>query len=185
MIKKFIQAMERIEIYTSKKKSFLMLIGSLAFVAICILMFLHADEMRRNPLFIRVISVAGVLFSGLAIFVSIKRLISNQLALVIAHEGLGVNFKKSQNNYIGWDEIIGFNEIKIRQVRIIIIMVKDPQKWLEKEKRFFRKKLMQANMTNYGSPFNISTVGLNITHEGLMEKLSVYQNTINGVSANS
>lgn len=167
--------MERIEIYTSKKKSFLLLIGALAFVTASVWMFLHAEEMRRNPLLIKGIAILGMLFFGPGLFVILKKLISKQLALVIDYKGLGFNVRKSGDEYIPWSEVIDFKEIKIRQVRIIIIIVKDPQKWLEKEKSFFRKKLMQANMTNYGSPFNISTTGLNIKHDALMEKLSIYQ----------
>ena len=167
--------MDRIEIYTSRKKSFLLLLGALAFVIVSIWMFLYAEEMaedmHRNPLLIKGISVLGILFSGPGAFIILKKLITKQLVLVIDPKGLGLNFRKSGEEYIPWEEIIDFQEIKIRQVRIIIILVKDPQRWLEKEERFFRKKLMQANMTNYGSPFNISTVGLSITHEELMERL--------------
>ena len=181
--------MQRIEIYTSRKKSFLLLLVALAFLIVSVWMFLHAekmaDGMHRNPMLIQGIAIMGILFSGPGVFVTLRKLITKQLALVIDHRGLGFNISKSNNEYIPWSEIIDFKEIKIRQVRIIIIRVKNPQKWPEKEKRFFRKKLMQANLTNYGSPFNVSTVGLDIPHGELMEKLSVYQNTINGVSANA
>ena len=167
--------MERIEIYTSRKKSFLLLLAALAFVTVSVWMFLHAEEMadgmHRDPLLIKGIAILGVLFSGPGALVILKKLVTKQLALVIDSKGLAFNVRKSGEEYIPWNEITDFHEIKIRQVRIIIIMVKDPQKWVEKEKSFFRRKLMQANMANYGSPFNISTVGLNIAHEELMEKL--------------
>ena len=167
-------SMERIEIYASRKKSFLLLAGSLGFVAGSVWMFLHAEEMHRNPLLIEGIAIMGIFFFGLGILVAIRMLLSKQLILVIDSRGLGVNVRKSDDEYIPWSEIIGFQEIKIRQVRLIVIVVNDPQKWVEKEKNLFRRKVMQVNMTNYGSPFNISATGLDLNHEKLMTELKRY-----------
>lgn len=66
--------MERIEIYSSKKKSLLLLIGSL-FVVGGIYMFMNADSFTgyraRSPLFIKTIGIASVLFFGLGIYIYI------------------------------------------------------------------------------------------------------------------
>ena len=184
--------MERIEIYTSKKKSVLLLIGSIAFVALGIWLLMEADNLTgwraRNPIVTRGIGIASILFFGLGIFVGIKRLIKSEIALIIDHIGLNVNPKKSLTEFIKWDDILGFEEIKIQSTRILIIGVKNPEYWLEKETSTIKKKMMQFNINNYNSPFNIAASGLDISSSELNEKLNgyfeKYKNEVQQLSSN-
>ena len=170
--------MDRLEIYTSKKKSILRLIASIAFVALGIWLLSEADNLTGwragNPIFTRAIGIASILFFGFGIFVAIKRLIKSEIALIIDPIGLNVNPKKSLTEFIKWDEILGFEEIKIQSTRIVIIGVKNPEAWLEKETSSIRKKMMQFNINNYNSPFNIAASGLDISSNELNEKLNSY-----------
>jgi hypothetical protein len=170
--------MERIEIYSSKKKSLLLLIFSVAFVAIGVWLLLEAENLTgwraRNPIFTRGMGIASIIFFGLGIFVGIKRLIKSEIALIIDAKGLNANPKKSLTEYILWSDINGFEEIKIQSTRIVIIGVKNPEHWLDKEKSAFRRKLMQFNINNYNSPFTIATSGLDISSDKLIETLNKY-----------
>lgn len=170
--------MERIEIYSSKKKSMLLLIGSIAFVVLGFWLLLEADNLTgwraRNPIFTRGIGIASILFFGLGVFVGVKRLIKSEIALIIDSKGLNVNPKNSLNEYINWSDINGFEEIKIQSTRIVIIGVKNPEYWLDKETSGFRRKLMQFNISNYNSPFNIAAAGLDISSDKLIETLNNY-----------
>lgn len=170
--------MDRIEIYTSKKKSFLILLGSLAFVAMGIWLVVAADDLTgwriRNPWLIRGLGVAAILFFGLGIFAGVKGMIKSEIALIIDPMGLNIVPKRSSTAFIKWHEILGFEEIKIQSTRIIIIDVKDPESWLEKETSTLRKKMMQLNINNYNSPFNIAASGLDISANELHEKLNSY-----------
>jgi hypothetical protein len=170
--------MDRIEIYTSKKKSILLLIGSIAFVALGVWLLIEADNMTgwraRNPLFTRGIGVASILFFGFGIFIGIKRIIRSEIALVIDSQGLNVNPKKSLTEFIKWNDILGFEEIKIHSTRILIIGVANPEYWLKQETSTIRKKMMEFNISNYGSPFNIAAAGLDISSDELNEKLNSY-----------
>ncbi|GAB2802970.1 hypothetical protein GCM10027275_56400 [Rhabdobacter roseus] len=170
--------MERIEIYSSKKKSLLLLIGSIAFVAIGVWLLLEADNFTgwraRNPIFTRGIAIASIIFFGLGIFVGIKRLIKSEIALIIDSKGLNVNPKKSLTEFIKWTDIKGFEEIKIQSTRIVIIGIKNPEYWLDKETSGFRRKLMQFIINNYNSPFNIASAGLDISSDSLIGTLNKY-----------
>lgn len=170
--------MERIEIYSSKKKSLLLLIGSIAFVVLGFWLLIEADNLTswraRNPIFTRGIVIASILFFGLGVFVGIKRLIKSEIALIIDSKGLNVNPKKSLNEYINWSDINGIEEIKIQSTRIVIIGVKNPKYWLDKEISGFKRKLMQFNVSNYNSPFNIVASGLDISSDKLIETLNNY-----------
>jgi len=170
--------MERMEIYSSKKKSFLLLIGSLVFVVLGIWLLLETDNLTswraNNPTLTRGIGLVSILFFGLGIFISTRRLFKSELALIITSEGINVNPKKSLLDFIKWDDIQKIEEIKIQNTRIVIIRVKNPQHWLDKETSSFRRKLMQFNLTNYNSPFNISAAGLDISSDKLVETLNTY-----------
>jgi hypothetical protein len=171
--------MERIEIYSSKKKSLLLLIGSIAFVVLGFWLLLEADNLTgwraRNPIFTRGIGIASILFFGLGVFIGIKRLIKSEIALIIDSKGLNVNPKKSLTEYINWSDINGFEEIKIQSTKIVIIRIKNPKYWLDKETSGFRRKLMQFNISNYNSPFNIAASGLDISSDKLIETLNSYK----------
>ena len=170
--------MERIEIYSSKKKSLMLLIGSMAFVVLGFWLLIEADNLTggraRSPIFTRGIGIASILFFGLGIFIGIKRLVKSEITLIIDSIGLNVNPKKSLTEFIKWNDINGFEEIKIQSSRIVIIGVKNPEYWLEKETSGFRRKLMQFNISNYSSPFNIAASGLDISSEKLIETLNNY-----------
>ncbi len=170
--------MEKIEIYSSKKKSFLLLLGSIAFVAMGFWLFIEADNLTgwivRNPFFNRAIAIVTIVFFGLGIFVGIKRVIQSKISLIIDPKGLNVNPQKSLTDFILWSEISGFNEIKIHNTRIIIIGVKEPDYWLDNETNIIRRKLMLFNIKNYNSPFNISAAGLDISADKLIETLNDY-----------
>jgi len=163
--------MEKIEIYTSKKKSFLLLIGSLLFVLGGIYMSLHPENFHsRNPIFVRGVGIVSVLFFGLGIYVSLKQLIKNQLILVIDKIGINVNPKKSES--IEWKNINGFSEIQIQSTRIVIVNIDNSDFWIEKEKSMIRKKLMKYNVNNYGSPFNFAANSMQINHDDLLKILN-------------
>lgn len=170
--------MESIEFYSSKKKSLLLLLGSITFVALGIWLLLEADNLTvwkaRNPILTRGIGIASILFFGLGIFIGIKRVIKSEIALIIDSKGLNVNPKKSLTEFIKWSDINGFEEIKIQSTRIVIIGVKNPEYWLDKETSVFRRKLMQFNISNYNSPFNIAASGLDISSDQLIETLNNY-----------
>jgi hypothetical protein len=168
--------MEKIEIYSSKKKSLLLLIASLIFVIGGIYMFTNAENFTgyraRNPLFIKTIGIASVLFFGLGIYVSIRQLLENQLILIIDKKGVNVNPKKSQIEFIEWKNINGFSELKIQSQKFVIIDVDNSEYWIEKEENGIQKKLMKFNVNNYGSPFNLSANLMQMNYAELMKTLN-------------
>ncbi len=168
--------MEKIEIYSSKKKSFIILIASLLFIAAGIYMFIDAENFTgsriSNPLVIKAIGIISVLFFGLAMYFSIRLLIKNQLILIIDKNGLNVNPKKSLTEYIKWKNINGFSELKIQSQKLVIIDVDNADYWIEKEQNGLRKKLIKYNVTNYGSPFNLSANSMQLDYDELLKLLN-------------
>ncbi|MEO0895320.1 MAG: STM3941 family protein [Bacteroidota bacterium] len=163
--------MERIEIYMSKSKSILLLLGCVAFLVMGVFMFLWADEVAYQ-----VIGVIAIAFCSFASFIAIKRLIKSELAVIIDPK-LGINIKPetTPTGFIKWEDIYGFREMKIESTRFVIILVKEPEKWIRQEKSGMRKKTLEYNLNRYNSPFNISTAGLDIKMDELIESLESYR----------
>jgi len=180
--------MDNIEIYSSKKKSFLLLIGSTLFVIMGILMVMKAgnDSASRmqSPAFIKGLGIASILFFGLGIYVSIRQVINSHLVLIVDENGLHINPNKSSSAQIAWNDIQGFSEIKIHSTKLVIIDLYNPEYWIEKEQNKIRKQLMRFNVNNYGSPFSLSAQFMQINHEALMkiltENLDKYQPNASG-----
>ena len=154
------------------------MIGSLVFVGLGFWLLFNAYNMAswksNYPDFTRGIGVASILFFGLGVFIFIKRLIESEIAIIIDPQGVNLNPKKSLNEFIQWSDIHGFKEIKIQSTRIIVVAVNNPEYWLDKETSAFKKKLMQFNIRNYNSPFNITAAGLEISSDKLIETLNNY-----------
>ncbi len=163
-----------LKLYTSKKKSFLLLIGSLLFVVWGIYAIITADELpyRNSPLFTKTIGLLSVSFFSLGIYASIKQLFSKQLVLVVGKNGVNVNPSKSSTDYIEWKNLRFFTELKIARQKFIIVNVDNPEYWIEKEKNKVRKRLMKFNLKNYGSPFNLSANLTQLSHSELMKVLN-------------
>lgn len=170
--------MEEIAIYSSKKKSFLLLIGSIIFVAGGIYIIICAESSTgyraRSPIFIKAIGIASVLFFGLGVYVAIRQLIKDKLILVIDKIGLNVNPDKEEK--IEWKNIVGFSEIKIYNTKIVIIDINNSDYLVDKEQNKIRKKMMKFNVKNYGSPFNLSANAMTINHEALLKILTESMN---------
>ena len=176
--------MGSIEIFSSKKKSFLLFIGSLLFVAFGFELFINADQYIGykfpSPIFTKGIGIISVLFFGLALYISIKQLIKNKLFLIIDKNGINVDPEKNSPEFITWKNIEGFSELKIQSQKMVLIKVNNPDYWIQNEKNLLKKKLVQFNFSNYGSPFCLSAVSMQITHAELMkvlnENLEKYKN---------
>lgn len=174
--------MEKLEIYSSKKKSLLLLIGSLLFVILGFELFINSTDYigRRfpNPLFTKVIGILSIIFFGFGFYISVRQLIKNKLFLIIDKNGINVNPKKT--DILNWNNIKGFSEIKIHSQKLVLIEVDNPHYWIEIETNQIRKKIIEFNLKNYGAPFVLSAISMDLNHGELVkvlnESLEKYRN---------
>ncbi|WP_311321064.1 STM3941 family protein [Capnocytophaga sputigena] len=167
--------MERIEIFTSKKKNIFLLFLVIIFLAVGIFCFLNANELsndgKRSIIFIEVISIIVVIFALIALVFIIKNLLNNQWVLAIDEKALHIRIQKYY--LIPWQEIIGFQELEIKGNKSILIQVKNPETLIANEKNFFVKKMMQWSQKMYGAPISIASSTMKISHKELVSLLLV------------
>lgn len=174
--------MERIEIFTSKKKNIFLLFLVIIFLAVGIFCFLNANELsndgKRSIVFIEVISIIVVIFALIALFFIIKNLLNNQWVLAIDEKALYIRIQKYY--LIPWEEIIGFQELEIKGNKSILIQVRNPETLIANEKNFFVKKMMQWSQKMYGAPISIASSIMKISHKEfvslLLASLTTYKN---------
>ena len=174
--------MERIEIFTSKKKNIFLLFLVIIFLAVGIFCFLNANELsndgKRSIIFIEVISIIVVIFALIALVFIIKNLLNNQWVLAIDEKALHIRIQKYY--LIPWQEIIGFQELEIKGNKSILIQVKNPETLIANEKNFFVKKMMQWSQKMYGTPISIASSIMKISHKELVSlllaSLTTYKN---------
>lgn len=166
----------RIEIPLSKKKIILMLVGSIAFVMIG-LWFVIAPPTISNPFFgnptrLLILGIVAILFFGvLAVFFA-RKLRDSKPGLVISDLGLTDNSSGVSAGLILWSDIVDLSVIEIQQQKLIMLVVKNPQEYIDRQKSGFKRKLMQMNHNMYGTPLSITSNSLQIKFDELLNILS-------------
>ena len=165
------------EIYTSRKKNIFLLFLSLLFLAAGIYFVLHGEEIaagKRSPLLVQGIGIAAIAFALLALFFTIKNLLNKRWVLRANPEGLYLRIRNEL--FIPWQEITGFQVFEVRGSKSVLIMLKDPQAYIAKEKSPFLRKMMQWNLRLCGTSVSISSSTMQISHKELLALLIEYWN---------
>jgi hypothetical protein len=146
------------EIPFSKIKMGLITLGSLAFVAagIWLTFYLEYDSWMQ-PL----IGVLSMAFFGLTGSIGINKLLDSRPGLIINEQGIHDNSSGLSAGFIPWEDIENIGEIRIQNQTFVQIIVKDPEKYLQRAKGW-QKSAQKLNLRLYGSVINISANSLKI-----------------------
>jgi hypothetical protein len=145
----------KIEIQISKSKSLLILSGAIGFVIAGIYFALNPPQ-GNNSILIRIIGIATIGFFGFEIIVALRSLFNKNIGLVIDNNGVMDNCSGISAGNIPWENIIEIKDIKIKKQKIFLIMVNNPEEYVEKQRNPFFRKMVEANYKLYGTPIGIS-----------------------------
>lgn len=166
--------MENITIYTHRIKGSVLFLGSCAFVAIGLWLVIMPEKFDSgySSVFIKVAGIIGVLFFGFCGIIALRIIIFKKIALLINQNGILIN-PGAKGTTIKWNDITNFREVKIRSTKLIAIDVKEPQYYIDQQPNNFKKRVMQFNLNNYGSPYAISSGTYTINHNDLLDILNM------------
>ncbi len=158
----------------------LLLIISGAFVLTGSLM-LHLDEKTitnfsyryNNLFFIRLISIAAIVFFGFLGLVIIRKLFQNIPGVIINYRGITDNASGISAGFIPWGEIIRIEEYTIGPNKFASIYVQDPEKYITKG-NFIKRLTNRGNYKMTGTPIHISSKSLQVDFGKLMHNLQEY-----------
>ncbi len=162
----------RIEIVLSKSKIVLMLLGALTFVAVG-LWFVIAPPTIENsywgsPAKIAVVGCASIIFFGLCAFFFVRKLQDTRPGLIIDDTGLVDNSSGLSAGNILWSDIENISVIEIHRQKLIMLQVKNPQQYIDRQTSLIKRKGMELNNKMYGTPLSITSNGLKTTFDNLL-----------------
>lgn len=171
-------SMDAIEIQLSKKKIVFLLIGAIVFVVLGLLFVLNAESFSRggpvrNPAIISGVGWAGILFFGLIAGYGATKMFDKNAGLRIDDAGITDNSNATSTGLIAWEDITAIRIVKVVSTSILLIDVKNPEAYVARAKNTFNRKLLQANLDNYGTPISITSTSLKIGFqelEGLLKR---------------
>ena len=155
------------EIKANKRRSFLMFSLSILFVVLGFLPFLGTglrESRRYVPVFHDAVFIAAIVFFGFGVWICLKTILSTKPAVSISEKGI------CDNVFFGlieWENVAGFRKVKIQKYDYILILLENPEKYIEKF-NFFKQKWLNFNLKQYGTPVMIHTGNLKIEQEELL-----------------
>lgn len=167
---------QRIEIVLSKSKIVLMLLGALTFVAIG-MWFVVSPPIIENSYWggatkIAVVGYASIIFFGLCAFFFIRKLQDNKPGLIIDDTGLVDNSSGLSAGHILWSDIENVSVIEIYRQKLIMLQVKNPRQYIDRQASLLKRKSMELNNKMYGTPLSITSNGLKTTFDNLLTILT-------------
>ena len=149
---------DEIVIYQSKIKIVLLFIGSVFFVCLGIFLFLVSDN---EDIFIKIVSVICIIFFSIGIPVSFIKFFDKKPGIVINKNGIIDYSSRNSIGIIKWDDIEGFEVVKVSSQKFLSIILNNPYEYINKFKSIHRS-LALFNYKNYNSPLQLNTNTLNI-----------------------
>jgi len=164
-----------IEIPLSKKKLLLMLAGSVGFILIGF-WFVFDPPRISNPYFgdptlLLLLGIVSILFFGICAVYIARKLPENKAGLIIDSSGLIDNSSGVSAGRILWSDIQDISVIEIHRQKLIMLQVKNPQDYIDRQKSRFKRKMMQMNFNMYGTPLSITSNSLKIEFNELINIL--------------
>ena len=140
---------------------------SILFVVLGFLPFLGVGlrEYRKYvPVFHDVIFIVVIIFFGFTALIYLKIILSTKPTLSISEKGI------CDNVFFGlieWENVAGFRKVRVQKQDYILILLENPEKYIEKF-NFFKQKWLNFNLKQYGTPVIIHTGNLKIDQEELL-----------------
>lgn len=155
------QQQKVIEIPLSKGKLVKGLVTSIVFVAAGVWILLNENVTARGPLSLPVlrylVGIASVVVFAALGALYLFKLKDTRPGFVIDENGIIDNSGALAAGFVPWTDIHHFSTVKMMKQEFLVIGVNNPLYYLHQQKSVLRKKGMQYNYKNYGSPIAIST----------------------------
>ncbi len=166
----------QIEIPLSKRKMILTFLGSIIFVGLGIWFLVNPPKINNpifgNPIVIFITGLASILFFGLVAVTVFRKFSDKNAGLIISRQGIIDNSSGVSAGLVLWTDI---EEIKVSQVmsqKFLMLIVKNPQDYLDKVTNPLKRKGMEINYRSYGSPISISANALQTNFDDLYSLLT-------------
>ncbi|MEL1245827.1 STM3941 family protein [Flavobacterium sp. DGU11] len=167
---------EPVVIQLSKGKLALLLIGSIIFVIIGVWILVSgpvsSNVLLDNPIVKYGAGIASILFFGFIAVAYIVKLFDTRPGLIIDEKGITDNASGVSAGFIPWGDVRHIYTTQVMNQKFIMIGVNNPEDYINRQAKFLKKKAMNYNFKNYGSPISITPNGLKMDFENLLSALN-------------
>jgi len=166
-----------VEIPLSKGKLVLMLIATAAFIAAGIWFLLYTSSILSpffaSPSSIKLAGISAIVFFGVCgVFIS-RKLFDSRPGFIITETGLIDNSSSISVGEIPWKDVRGITNTTIANQQLIMILLHNPEEYINRQTSVLKRKAMEMNYKHYGSPVSISANGLRCSYGELRQLLEV------------
>jgi hypothetical protein len=144
----------------NKTKLIKLLIASVLFIAAGFWLLIAKPDlsgtMFGDPIMVKTISVFCVLFFSFACVIFIKRLQSKKPAIIIDETGITNYVNNISGTHIPWTDIRYIVTNRIFNQLFLMILLHNPEAYINKETNPVKRKLLSMNYKQYGSPVSIA-----------------------------
>jgi hypothetical protein len=173
---------EPIIIPFNKTKLIKLLIASVVFIVAGFWLLVCKPDlsgtMFGDPTMVRTISIFCILFFSFAGVFFIKRLRAKKPALIIDETGITNYVSNISGIHIPWGDIRYIVTNKVFNQLFLMILLYNPEAYINKETNRIKRKLLNMNYKQYGSPVSIAVntvqADINELRRLLQDQLSQY-----------
>lgn len=133
-----------------------------------------ANDTPAFRIFLMVAGIVSILVFGILAILYIRKLLDKRPGLSVDEFGIVDNSSAVAAGLILWSDIEQLSVMTIRRQQLIMIKVKNPQHYINRQTGGFKKKMMSLNYKMYGTPLSISAGGLKISADALWTLLNDY-----------
>jgi hypothetical protein len=187
---------EQIEIPLSKRKMFFIFLGGIFLtgcgvccLGIAVVELFRSEELPEavqndwffglfSALFLSymfIIGLVGVLFFGFGTIIVYLKLFDTKPGLIINRQGI-IDYANAPDIVVLWSDIEQITVSKVGGHRFLMIIVKNPQDYIEQAKNPLAKKMVEMCIKMFGTPIGISTSSLQIKFDDLWNLLNEKMN---------
>lgn len=162
----------QVTIKLNKSRLTVLLIGSIIFFIAGVWMLTGKPAAGNvSPFFLKLTGIFAVIFFGAGFFFLWKKITDEKPGLIINNEGITDNSSGVSAGFIPWGDITGIKLVKVFNQRFLMLIVRNPDEYILKQANALKRKAMQMNLKNYGSPVGISSNTLQCRLEELKDML--------------
>ena len=172
--------MKTVKIQISKKKLSFGMLGSSLFIIGGLWMIFDVSSFsdRQNPYVIQGIGIASVFIFSFLLFMFIRRIMSSRAGLLIDEKGITDHSSEISVGLIEWEDITGIRKRELMGSKVLLIDVRDPQKYISRSEGKIQRNLLSSNLSSFRTPISISSNSLQIRFHELemlcQEQLKAY-----------
>lgn len=135
---------------------------------------IQARRRFNDPVYVHGLGLVAIVFFGSCGLYALKKLFDKKPALVFNNSGIVDNASSASAGLIPWSEIVGAQIFEIQKQKLLIIKVRNPQKYIARGNSL-KQTLNKANYKMVGSPISISSNTLAIDFSELVALFDQYQ----------